>query len=510
MNPVAIEDRRDGSARRISAGAMSLAVAVDPQFRLPARPRLADGLVIVPLADGLLVEGAAERQVLRGRAATTLLPGLLALLDGSRTVAEAAAELDVAPRAAGEACALLYACGLLDEGADAPATGELATFVRRHVDTTRVNRSAEEALARIAATRVAVVAAPGVPVPAAELERSGFGVVDVADADLVVALGLGGAELAALDDACAARGIPWLRSAAHARTIELGPYFDRRHMACYRCFAATHGAEPAGPAPTRSALWAGLLATELVHLAGRICQAPTTRGLVRLDGDDARIAIVPRTPGCPHCAPPPVPLDPRPPLALAHAYEQAVALPPRELLSPKDHQHHYKPANLALQHESKRHPGARHWPLPADRAPGGAFLGAAPAAGALDAATLSGLLRRAGGLRQDARPIPGKVQRWAPTGGNLGSVQLHVLLPAGLGELPPGAYFYAAPEHALAAVRPELDIDPDEALIVLSAAYARVRRKYGDFALRVVHLDPAPPRRSCARWPAATACGRAR
>nr|BFE86240.1 hypothetical protein GCM10020093_088410 [Planobispora longispora] len=59
----------------IPAEAMSHAVAFDPQFRMPRRPRLVPGLVTLPLPDGLLVEGTPTRQALRGAAARTLIPG---------------------------------------------------------------------------------------------------------------------------------------------------------------------------------------------------------------------------------------------------------------------------------------------------------------------------------------------------------------------------------------------------------------------------------------------------
>src|SRR5207302_2080270 len=46
----------------LSAGAMAVAVATDPQFAPPIRPRLVAGLVVEPLPDGLLVEGTATRR----------------------------------------------------------------------------------------------------------------------------------------------------------------------------------------------------------------------------------------------------------------------------------------------------------------------------------------------------------------------------------------------------------------------------------------------------------------
>lgn len=88
---------------------------------LPLRPRLLPGLVPVPAGDGLVVAGGHAPQMFRGGAATTLLPRLLAILDGSATIAELAVRLETAEPAIAAIVALLRERGLVEEGADGPA-----------------------------------------------------------------------------------------------------------------------------------------------------------------------------------------------------------------------------------------------------------------------------------------------------------------------------------------------------------------------------------------------------
>jgi SagB-type dehydrogenase family enzyme len=121
--------------------------------------------------------------------------------------------------------------------------------------------------------------------------------------------------------------------------------------------------------------------------------------------------------------------------------------------------------------------------------------------GPIDLGTLSELLRRSGGLRGGV--AGGRVDRWAPTGGNLGSVQLYLIVTdcPGIGE---GGYFYQPFEAVLARLHltspaaklikeaagwDDADDSGYDALIVLTAALGRVAHKYMDFAYRVVALD---------------------
>ncbi len=525
--------------RRVSAQAMALAVETDPQFVAPERPSLLPGLVFVPLPDGLLVEGAAERQVLRGRAASTLLPAILPLLDGSRTRTQVAQTLpDTPPEAVQATLAMLYTCGLLE---DAPAPGDpggpeltdaeaqSAAFLTRQIDTTRVNRNGAEITARLATAEVLILGDPdGAGRVVAELHSCGVtraaagATLNLAGTrpDLVVLVCAGAHDTAAAtrtDDACADAGVPWLASTAHHTQCTIGPYLDRTHTACYRCAAAAHPpVSGPRPGPRRLAIWSALVAQEVVFLLGRVATPMSLRGSTEFTFADwsQTTTMVPRRPGCPYCDTARLPAPES--VTLAHAYEQSVGFPPRDLLNPKDHQHHYKAANLSLQREEKRYRSAVLRPLPAqDTSPGvsGGYLETVmdpPGVdGCLDVAALALILVRTAGLRphpafgKPAGESP-KIQRWSPTGGNLGSVQAYILT-AGVAGLAVGAYHYQPMEHALATLRfPRQRRDVDDLIvraaggqlpaqpagvIVLTGAHARVSSKYADFAYRVLFLD---------------------
>ena len=520
------------STPRLPAQAMAAAVATDPQFRLPAMPKLVDGVAVVPLPDGLLFEGTGERQVLRGRDAASLVPQLLPLLDGCRDLDELAAALPEVPAAhVRAAVSLLYTCGLLedlqdaDDVADLDADGPAARFFGRHLDTTRVNRNTAQVLRRLASARVTLVGDAAIAdATATALRQAGLRHIVVCDAEagppdeeatLVVGLTSAGEDddrrLESLDEWAASRGVPWLHSAITGGTVLVGPYFDRRHSACFTCFrrARAVAASDQHPSHRRMRMWAALVATEVVYLLGRVGHLISTSGWSELDPQSwsQRTLSLPRLPGCPTCLPME---EPAADVHIAHHYEQAVAFPPRSLLNPKDHMHHYRPGNIALQREGKRYPSAPKELLPAPHdcpAPRGTVLSwlstpeepSAP----LTLECLAGLLLRVTGLRPDGDAPSGKVQRWAPTGGNLGSVQAYILA-VDLAGLAAGWYFYDPHTHALSilARAPDLDVRQAatavagdalppgaSAFLVLTGALSKVAKKYGDFGYRIVCLD---------------------
>ncbi|BCY08345.1 hypothetical protein L3i22_034330 [Actinoplanes sp. L3-i22] len=469
---------------------MAYAVAADPQFSVPVRPCLAAGLVEVPLVDGVAFPGTGNRQtVLRGRSAVQLIPRLLPHLDGTRTVEELAEVIPGVPVSTLRACvSLLYVSGLLQDGpVGAPVEvipAEVAGYLGRNLDTTRVNRSRDEACERLARTRV-LVAGTGPLAATLRTELAGAG----ADAhawtgepltvgDFLVAVDNGdAAAMAEVDAACRAAGTGWLRTAAGTDTAEIGPLFDARYTCCHDCFSRCRPELSGEPTPARAAMWAALAATEVVHLLSRVGQVASMQVCTVYDlaGWSQRAVGAYRRPGCPNC----LPTDPRaesdtPPLA--HRYEQAVAFPPREWLNPKEHQAHYRPANHALQRYNKEYQAAARL--------------------ALGAGSLSDLLRRTAGLRDlGDKGSPGQISRWSPTGGNLGSVQAY-LLARDIPGVDPGWYFYQRADHSLGRIRaasagvcPELEDTDPSALLVLTGTLDVVAAKYHDFAYRILCLD---------------------
>lgn len=534
--------------KMIPAAAMARAVQFDPQFAMPTRPSLPRELVVMPLANGLLIEGTDTPQVLRGQAAQSLLPRLFSLLDGTRTLEQLAAALpDVAATHIQQAVALLYTRGLLEDKATEPTLDpqrfdpQMLAFFRRHVDTTRANRSALEAAARLSNAEVVVYSTTGDQQRAEivkKLRAAGLGAVTARDFgsaptfsneyanQLVIALVTGAddtAQLTALDAQCARLGVAWLRVAVQpeAATAELGPYFERSETACYQCFRQVEGAVPSSVRVTRAEaelqtkFWAAMLVTEVLYFLSRIGPLATGLQVKRYDLSNWSVQSLryPRLPGCLNCRP--VSGLSVGAMHTALVFEDAVRFPSRHLHDPKNHQVHYSASNLDLAKDSKRFPNVTKVPLPVPEQVmqvAGTTLEHLPGASSqktaapLTVEALASLLLLGGGVWSKEMEMPGKTvspKRWAATGGNLGSVELFVAA-YGVAGLEPGLYFYEVHEHQLARINsagqaevadfiraavPSVGAAPPAAMIISAGALYRVTQKYGSFAYRVINLD---------------------
>ncbi|MFD8881600.1 hypothetical protein ACFV0H_03625 [Streptomyces erythrochromogenes] len=494
----------------ISAEEMRRAVAQDPQFSAPERPALCRGLVVVPFADGILVEGAPTRQVLRGAAARDLAARVLPLLDGTRDVAQLAQQTDAPVQHIEQVVALLYTCGLLEEGAgDDEVDDPAAVFWSRSLDSTRVNRNAAEAMKLLTGTRVAVVTDGGTGERLRDaLSDNGFGDVELVDSaaalsgvpDLLVAVDEGGrSELGETARWCAARGVPMLPAHLHGAILDLGPYIDPGFTISFGEADRQRRAHPPEARPEAAGgnavhtMATALITGQVTAIASRVGAVSVLRGMVRTDLESWRQDMYVMAPVPDHT-------DSRSSLTaadvpLALAFETSVAFPPRKLLNPRDHQMHYKPGNIALQHESKRWPSARTLTLPrtgihpqAPLEPSGTA-----SAGQVGLAHLASLLLLAVGRQEESAPGRPSVPRWAPTGGNLGSANLHAVVRDVEG-VPAGFWGYDSAAHRLArlpdAVDPARVSGADAAAtLVLTGSLARVASKYSTFAWRIVHLD---------------------
>ncbi|MEX2982481.1 SagB family peptide dehydrogenase [Streptomyces sp. C36] len=515
------------NSKLISAQDMRRAVATDPQFTAPRRPALCRGLVQLPIEGGLLVEGAPTRQILRGTATRDLIPKLLPLLDGTHDQAEIAELAGVPVEHVAQVVALLYTCGLLEEGdpsgthpADRAEAGSTAAHAARYwsrsLDSTRVNRSTSEVLDRLRDTRVAIAGdaalgglvgdlllAAGM-VRAAQVDASLFEGAPSGDTpvpDLVIALTEDSAtSLHGIAAWCAEHDVPLIPVRLHDGILDVGPYIDTRFTVSFADAEQQRVTAPAPaarsylpPVTVRRSLAASLAANQVTTVVGRVGSAPVLRGLLRAD-------LVEWTQTVHVIAQVPQETDSRSALTeagvpIALAFEASVGFPPRKLLNPRDHQAHYKPGNIALQHDSKRWPSARTLKLPREGALPDTPLGvAAPEPAArIDLGHLSSVLLRGAGLRDETEPTR-QVQRWNPTGGNLGSVQLHVITHDVAG-LEDGTWGYVTHSHRLARLSAVKDAGAGNAeqsspvAVVLTGALARVASKYSGFAWRVVHLD---------------------
>ncbi|MEU1864560.1 hypothetical protein [Streptomyces gardneri] len=492
----------------ITAEAMASAALNDPQFHVPARPRLRRGLSLHHTPEALVVEGTPKKQLLRGAAARELLPRMLPLLDGSRGHEDVAEALGIPAGTVFKALSLLWTCGLIEEAA-AEATASraaavpdaLADFLSRIGDSTGANHAWEEALDRLARARVEVFGTG----PLADATRrhladslmdmgtsSGTGTSSGPDigtalapapgSTLAVAAGLDPDASAALAASCALAGVPLIRLALTGRTAHLGPYVDLAFTPCLACRTAEDPADDRPPLPGDAELAASLFARDLFALLSRSTPSPLPsqwRTVDLADLSQQRRSAATR-PGCPHCSA--APGDPVAP-PLAARYEAAIAFPPREYADGKAHQAHYKPSNIALQNDEKTWPVAAAVPLP--EPPLAALRSPSPAL--LDDRTAALLLAVTAGRRA---LLPGRVQRWTASGGNIGSVVAHLVVRDVPG-LEPGVYGYVASEHRLARLVADPGAVPGEAplTVVLTGDFTKVAKKYAAFALRIVLLD---------------------
>lgn len=488
------------------------------------------GLTVVRVGEQLVVQASGHRHIFRGRSATELLPRLLPLLDGTRTRARIAAELGVPMGHVDRVLDLLRDRSLLDlvpAPADAPVPDHVLDYHARtldgnggHIGTGALLDALADVAVRIdgfkaLADRVAadlrecgLVRAAAGPVDEAAAAELGHArralavVVEHADEPEVAE------RVATL---CGPHGVPVLRVAAYSDSVEIGPRFLPGHAACPACLrqARKDGGRAAdaeaGTDPVACELLTGLAGAEILALA---LGAPTEPAMVVTTTDlttytSERHLAVPSA-GCPcddiggtdlapdlvdvqlwACVP-----------TAAHALRPGT--PTRAFQQNAGDLTEVRPTYYSRP---------QHW-LPTAALPVRGTFGAAPPADLeaayLDGPVLADLLMRTAGLRH--MPGDGPRQRWTPSGGRLGSVELYLATarPAaafGLPDLPGRLFRYDDFGHALIGLRADdlplaellthtdLQVKNTDAVLVFVAAHDRAAAKYRDFAHRLCHLD---------------------
>ncbi len=496
--------RADNSSmepHRVYADMMLHAVNEDPQFSMPRRPRLHAGVVAVPFERGLLLEGTAERRVFGGAAARSLLPRLLPLLDGTRTLADLIGVIG-ADRAddVSAALALLYTSGHVQEadtdlGLPAGVSTGAAETVGRLLDTTRVWPNVESAFhalhnapalivdtGRPAARLASLLAASGDEVRSIPIDHT----PDTGQFIIVASSGEEDTDLLdALDRRSAEAGATWLRLHHRNGILEMGPLFDRRHTPCFACFLAARGTgdreDVAADGDIFDDLAWAMAAGEVFNQRARIGTSLASTALATIDLRrwTARQESFARRPECERCGRSKLGGTATP----AFIYDQGVAFPPRDKISPKGHQVHYRMDNLMIQHDHRSYDSSPKISLPVVEP-----AAVAGRAGRLDVETLGALLRGAFGLKPE--PHNPQVRRYAPTGGNLGSPQAFLIVNDVAG-IAAGRYYYNPFEHCLSVLGEEPDpVERDAAVVVsIHSALSRVAHKYQQLAFRICCLD---------------------
>jgi bacteriocin biosynthesis cyclodehydratase domain-containing protein len=216
---------------------------------LPALPLLAPWYRVVGDGERLLLEYAQSLVVLEGAAVRTLLPALLPLLDGTRSVDDLAARLGPPARPAIEAAVgLLADHGAVIEGPDAPA--EIREAARAVAAGHRLRPA--EAAARLRSATVGVVGSGPARLDVARLlAAAGIGAVrrlgwsgrGRADLALLAPAADELERLPAWNRRALASGLPFLLVRPwDGRMAAVGPLVLPGQTCCYECLLLRRGA----------------------------------------------------------------------------------------------------------------------------------------------------------------------------------------------------------------------------------------------------------------------------
>ncbi|MHC2186264.1 hypothetical protein ACVLV4_001917 [Rathayibacter agropyri] len=478
--------------QQLTAATLDAATLDDAQFRIPERPAVISAVPTTWLPDAFVIEGAVSRRVLRGRTVHSLLPDLLPLLDGSRTWNELAEAASVPKTAIRQILGMLYAAGLLEDGKSTETTipTPLVDFLSRTVDATRQYRSGHEAAAALSSSHAAVVCDDSDFRKAllSELQENSITVVSVdelrgVERPLLIAVA-SGEDLSVLSSTSTQRsgGIPILSVILGAQSVTVGPVSYPDHNPCPSCIAA---ASPFGDSEhelsietcniTAEELLPALIAHEVVLLLAGVGNARSISEAVVISRVPLRtkFEVVVRRPDCPTCGSSSSEDGP----SAAFAYEESVAFPPARLTKPRTHQQHFEPSNIALSTEQRSHRGEAI----------SLYAISDSICRALNASAIAQILSRAFGLKPPHLAPPGKVRRWAPTGGNLGSPQAY-FATRNIRGVPDGRWVYHGNESVAYRVSESTCVSDGMELVIVAELY-RVWKKYNTFAYRIAALD---------------------
>lgn len=475
------------------AATLGRAVNRDLQVFVPARPVVRRGVRLREVPEGMLLEGADRSQQLSGAFASTHLPGLVALLDGSRDHADLSRETGLDPTALDSALAVLWAIGAVEEAPERPVESRLdepmRTMLSRLGNATATNHSWTEAAQRLESTTVCVLGDPALTSLVRPLVDDLCPTSDdVGGATLVLYVRTAASE-AALDtvqEACWRDGRPLLVVTLTGARVLVGPYVDPSFTPCWEC--ATHTVDPAPLEPVADAtpeLAAGLAVHHLCALVSRATISHLPLDVAIVDGEQLTTTYLPPVtrPGCPRCSTTPPTAGSVGDAGPGAVFEASVAMPPRRFLDAKGHMAHYFTANIALQSSFRTWASAPTTDLPG---PDLSLLSREDEESDWSLDELALALHVGLGVKQ-TRP-DGSVKRWTAAAGNIGTVTAYVVSDGSAG-LPVGVHAFLESTHQLAGLRDDVPDGHRGTLVVLTGNLRKVVAKYGTFGLKLSLLD---------------------
>jgi SagB-type dehydrogenase family enzyme len=500
---------------RVEAAWLGQALGSDPEIQLPRKPRFPPEFSILELGpEEIAIVGADGPQILSGAATYALLPRLLRLLDGEHTVVQICSSLaGTDPKDVFNAIVMLFSRGLLEDGIEPPehpVDPDVDAYLGRFCDVTRQNRNRGQAHRRLASAQVAVACDESLStLILAELsEQLGPARVTIhrwqsldaaATAPELLLAFLTGESQAAIWQAMTEarrRGVAVLPIRAGGDRFCVGPLMIEGSV-CPGCLERLHAFEGASQTADDGLVLSlvQLAALHAFNITSRISRIPATNVSMEyrpagIGGGIAR--STPPVPGCGECGLPGRSIEPDDPCFDAWTMYVDTSKPPRRFLNPRDYQVHYNIRNIALaRKESEACHGAQREALDPAAIPAPRQLPQTR----ITLFHLTTLLSRAAGYQD--RAVEGR-RRIAPTGGNLGSVEIGALV-LDVDGINPGIYRYSPADHGLEFldtvdaedIRGALGVSgrlPACTLIGLSQL-GKVFSKYGQFAYRIVHFD---------------------
>lgn len=492
---------------------------------LPRRPKLIPELIFIPEnATRVAVYGAHQSRILTCAQGMSALAAFLERLNGDNELESVLAgdALLSSDNALGM-LSLLFRYGFLEdgEGLDADDQSPLASYCGRLVDNTRLHANRSAALKSARSRRLALVC----PEDVEPLLRQALGPVvasidvvtepqqldsHVWDDALVIFDGSAGdTSRQACVDALHHAGVRYFSCFTGADCTLVGPLTLPGISASYQCARAQ--CELPQPASDRQEV--AFRAVYAAHELGQLLLGLSAESYLNKvfshshlgKGEYTLASKIARLPGTPlgglaesHYLPP------ESAEFTAWLHHTGTRLPPRNELPPRSHQMHFTIDNLK-RHASQpvRLHGQQHLDLPACAFPESSWLQQPAAVQPLTLATLGWLLRHATGYQQ---LDDGTLRRIAPSGGQLTSCDLFVVVRQPLPGLPCGIWFYRGEEQQLVSLtgvdQPQMERllrRPEEPVsLIVSANQHRVRGKYNDFSYNIINLDAGVVNQYCA------------
>jgi SagB-type dehydrogenase family enzyme len=509
------------------------------------RPQVLPGLVLLPVEDGVLLDGVGKLQVFRGPMAQTILPQLIEYADGTRSAEELIQAFpDVAPPDIHTSLELLASSGLLQAEPDAATHvphqwQDTAAFFGRSRARFANSRAAHEIFQQLQSWQVRIIPAANCHSAAEQLSKllhsSCVASAQVMTLDevlatpasqlLVIAMAVTAEDeriFEKLEAARQTREFSWLRVQLYSESnlADVGPLFQPGNGSCFACFRRVHGGEQPHCAahesqlPILDATLNGFVALEILSILGQSGVHIRGREFCRFSLTDlsSRRLNYPRTRQCAivsnHKSVVPAKDGPHPapdsPLHTAIVFEEYVGLEDRlftQITVTDDSAATFAVEPLfskVFQNSPQLELGSATLDLGLAM-PQALDCTRIRLARTLTRDHLSAMLALTAGIREQSGTV---AKRWSANAGNLGAAEIFVLVHSVAG-LDPGLYFYQPGSHSLAHLKKSNSIPSDEllprllrtgnalpnALVIFTGAFHRLKKKYGAFAYRLLHLD---------------------